>query len=86
MAIFCAYYGVARFLSDFLRVNDETVLGLTGAQYLCLALLATSVWIWFRVRRHLAEDIAAGMPVGLAPATTAGDAPVEPDSADVDAS
>jgi phosphatidylglycerol:prolipoprotein diacylglycerol transferase len=85
MAIFCAYYGVARFLSDFLRVNDETVLGLTGAQYLCLALLPTSVWIWFRVRRQLAEDIAAGMPVGLPPADAAGDAPVEPDIADVDA-
>jgi phosphatidylglycerol:prolipoprotein diacylglycerol transferase len=77
MAVFCAYYGVARFLSDFLRVNDETVLGLTGAQYLCLALLPTAAWIWFRVRRHLADDIASGMPVGIAAR--------EPDIADVDA-
>ena len=37
-----------------LRVNDETLLGLTGAQYLCLALLPTSAWIWFRVRKQLA--------------------------------
>ena len=30
MAIFTGFYGVARFLSDSLRVNDETLLGLTG--------------------------------------------------------
>jgi prolipoprotein diacylglyceryltransferase len=68
MAIFCGFYGVARFASDSLRVNDERVLGLTGAQYLCLALLPTSAWIWFRVRKQLAGDIEAGMPVGLQPA------------------
>ncbi len=65
MAIFCGFYGVARFASDSLRVNDERVLGLTGAQYLCLALLPTSAWIWLRVRRQLDRDIEAGMPVGL---------------------
>jgi phosphatidylglycerol:prolipoprotein diacylglycerol transferase len=73
MAVFCAYYGVARFLSDSLRVNDERVLGLTGAQYLCLALLPTSAWVWFRVRAQLARDEEAGMPVGIAPVTTAAD-------------
>ena len=65
MAIFRGFYGVARFASDSLRVNDETLLGLTGAQYLCLALLPTSAWIWFRVRKQLAQDIADGMPVGV---------------------
>jgi phosphatidylglycerol:prolipoprotein diacylglycerol transferase len=65
MAIFCGYYGVARFASDALRVNDERVLGLTGAQYLCLGLLATSAWVWFRVRPQLVRDIEAGMPVGV---------------------
>ncbi|MFL6206877.1 MAG: prolipoprotein diacylglyceryl transferase [Acidimicrobiales bacterium] len=65
MAIFTGFYGVARFLSDSLRVNDERLLGLTGAQYLCLALLPTSVWIWFRVRPQLARDAEAGMPVGV---------------------
>lgn len=65
MAIFCGFYGVARFASDALRVNDERVLGLTGAQYLCLALLPTSAWIWFRVRKQLAQDIEDGMPVGV---------------------
>jgi phosphatidylglycerol:prolipoprotein diacylglycerol transferase len=70
MAIFCGYYGVMRFLSDSLRVNDERVLGMTGAQFLCLALLATSVWVWFRVRRLLAADIAGGMVSGLEPPAT----------------
>ena len=37
MGVFCLYYGVARGLSDFLRVNDKTVLGLTGAQWMCVA-------------------------------------------------
>lgn len=67
MAVFCGFYGVARFASDALRVNDERVLGLTGAQYLCLVLLPTSAWIWFRVRKQLAQDIADGMPVGIEP-------------------
>ena len=58
MAIFSGFYGVARFASDSLRVNDETLLGLTGAQYLCLAMLPTSAWIWFRVRKQLAQDVA----------------------------
>jgi len=65
MGIFCAWYGVCRFLSDSLRVNDERVLGLTGAQYLCLALLPTAAWVLLRVRQHLAADIAAGVAVGI---------------------
>jgi phosphatidylglycerol:prolipoprotein diacylglycerol transferase len=50
MAIFCAWYGSLRFLSDFLRVNDEQVLGLTGAQYLMACVALASIWIWFWVR------------------------------------
>ncbi len=73
LGIFCAYSGVTRFLSDSLRANDERVLHLTGAQYLCLLLLPTSVWILVRVRRLLAADEAAGLRPGLTPK---GDAPV----------
>jgi phosphatidylglycerol:prolipoprotein diacylglycerol transferase len=70
MAVFCGWYGVTRFASDTLRVNDERVLGLTGAQYLCIALVPVSLWIWFRVRGVLARDVEDGMKVGLpAPAT-----------------
>ncbi|MEQ1786567.1 MAG: prolipoprotein diacylglyceryl transferase family protein [Acidimicrobiales bacterium] len=71
MAIFCGYYGVARFASDALRVNDERVLGLTGAQYLCAVLVPTSAWVWFRVRRQLERDVADGMRAGLEPADPA---------------
>jgi len=61
IGVFCLYYGVARFLSDFLRVNDDTVLGLTGAQYLMIALLPAGVWILLSVRRRnaAAEDVLA---------------------------
>lgn len=53
IALFCGSYGVARFWSDSLRVNDERLLGLTGAQYLCALLLPVAAWIWFRVRPAL---------------------------------
>jgi phosphatidylglycerol:prolipoprotein diacylglycerol transferase len=49
MGVFCAFYGVARFLSDFLRVNDEQGLGLTGAQFLMAGLAVASVWIFGKV-------------------------------------
>ncbi len=65
MALFCGWYGVARFASDALRVNDDRVLGLTGAQYLGLALVLASLWTWFWVRPKLVLDAASGMPVGL---------------------
>jgi prolipoprotein diacylglyceryltransferase len=82
MAIFCLWYGVARFASDSLRVNDERLLGLTGAQYLCLALVPAGLWILLRVRRLLAADIAAGMPVGLSPEPDPATADAAPDEVD----
>ncbi len=50
---FCVCYGLARGLSDFLRVNDETVLGLTGAQWMCAALIPVGLWILTKVRPAL---------------------------------
>jgi len=58
MGVFCLYYGVARGLSDFLRVNDETVLGLTGAQWMCVLLIPTGIWVLTRVRKSNARDLA----------------------------
>jgi phosphatidylglycerol:prolipoprotein diacylglycerol transferase len=52
--VFCLWYGIARFYTDFLRVNDDTVLGLTGAQFLSLILVVTGLWILMRVRPRLA--------------------------------
>jgi phosphatidylglycerol:prolipoprotein diacylglycerol transferase len=67
LGLFCLYYGVTRFASDSLRVNDDRVLHMTGAQYLCLALIPTGIWILARVRRLLAEDLAAGAQSGVGP-------------------
>jgi len=57
IGLFCVYYGVARGLSDFLRVNDKTVAGLTGAQWMCVLLIPTGIWILTRVRRVTAADL-----------------------------
>jgi phosphatidylglycerol---prolipoprotein diacylglyceryl transferase len=66
MGIFCLYYGIARGLSDFLRVNDKTVLGLTGAQWMCVLLIPTGIWILTRVRRATAtgeEELESVTPL-----------------------
>lgn len=55
VGVFLVWYGVGRFLTDFLRTYDDTVLGLTGAQWMCLGLLATAVWVWAFVRPSLAR-------------------------------
>jgi phosphatidylglycerol:prolipoprotein diacylglycerol transferase len=82
MATFCAAYGVCRFLSDTLRVNDERVLGLTGAQYLCLVLLPVAAWVWLRVRPQLRADQPAGKLSGLDLVAAPADA--APDEVDAD--
>lgn len=45
MGAFCLWYGVTRFLTDFLRGYDDTALGLTGAQWMCVLLVPTGIWI-----------------------------------------
>jgi phosphatidylglycerol:prolipoprotein diacylglycerol transferase len=54
IGVFCAFYGVARFASDSLRVNDERVLSMTGAQWMAIGLVLASIWIVARVRPALA--------------------------------
>jgi phosphatidylglycerol:prolipoprotein diacylglycerol transferase len=44
-ATFAISYGILRFPTDFLRAYDETRLGLTGAQYASIALVAVGVWL-----------------------------------------
>jgi phosphatidylglycerol:prolipoprotein diacylglycerol transferase len=56
MGIFCLYYGVTRGLSDFLRVNDKTVAGLTGAQYLMILVFLAGIWITTSVRKATSAD------------------------------
>jgi phosphatidylglycerol---prolipoprotein diacylglyceryl transferase len=54
VGVFVLYYGVMRFLSDSVRVNDERVAGLTGAQWMCLVLVPAGVWILWKVRPRIA--------------------------------
>jgi phosphatidylglycerol:prolipoprotein diacylglycerol transferase len=77
VGIFIVYYGVTRWLSDSLRVNDERVAGMTGAQWMCLVMIPAGVWILWKVRPRLA---------GLAgPDPTSPDvSTVEGDAADID--
>ena len=56
IGLFCLWYGVARFLTDFLRGYDEKVIGLTGAQWMSLVLIPTALWILIKVRRSLARE------------------------------
>jgi phosphatidylglycerol:prolipoprotein diacylglycerol transferase len=49
--IFCVGYAITRFSSDFLRAYDETLYGLTGAQYMCLLLFPVGLW-FLRKARH----------------------------------
>ena len=51
LVVFALWYGVARFLTDFLRVYDREVLGVTGAQWACLAVVVVAVWLAVRLRR-----------------------------------
>jgi phosphatidylglycerol:prolipoprotein diacylglycerol transferase len=52
---FLVYYGVARWLSDTLRINDERVAGMTGAQWMCLVMVPAGTWILWKVRPSLAK-------------------------------
>jgi phosphatidylglycerol:prolipoprotein diacylglycerol transferase len=52
MGIFCLWYGVGRFSTDFFRSYDQTKFGLTAAQYLCLVLIPIGIWILATGRRR----------------------------------
>jgi phosphatidylglycerol:prolipoprotein diacylglycerol transferase len=51
-ATFLLWYGTQRFLTDFLRAYDRTVAGLTGAQYLCIGMVAAGAVMAWRLRRR----------------------------------
>jgi phosphatidylglycerol:prolipoprotein diacylglycerol transferase len=50
--IFCVLYAVARFASDFLREYDRELFGLTGAQYMTIALVVLGAWFLRTARRR----------------------------------
>jgi prolipoprotein diacylglyceryltransferase len=52
---FLVWYGTQRFLTDFLRAYDETVAGMTGAQYLCIGMVAGGLLLALRLRARQPE-------------------------------
>jgi phosphatidylglycerol:prolipoprotein diacylglycerol transferase len=54
-AVFAICYGTFRFLTDFLREYDQTLLGLTGAQYGSILLVGVGIWLLVTVRRRPVE-------------------------------
>jgi phosphatidylglycerol:prolipoprotein diacylglycerol transferase len=55
-AVFLVWYGVQRFLTDFLRAYDERLAGLTGAQYICLGMIVAGLVVGWRTRRRARAD------------------------------
>lgn len=51
-AVFLVWYGVQRFSTDFLRAYDRTAFGLTGAQYVCIALVTAGLVVLVGTRRR----------------------------------
>ena len=73
-ATFGLMYGVSRFSTDFLRTHDKTFLHLTGAQFMCIALVAFSIWLmWHSIKGARAAAAPAAEPVDAAPSSTASD-------------
>lgn len=76
MGIFCIWYGLARFGTDFLRTYDETLWGLTAAQFLCIPLVVIGIWILATGRKRrvrlkfdpepdaVAEEVAGDVSAG----------------------
>jgi phosphatidylglycerol:prolipoprotein diacylglycerol transferase len=58
--VFLLTYAVQRFSFDALRVNDERVAGLTGAQWMCVAMIPIGIYVLVKVRPALARALAAG--------------------------
>jgi phosphatidylglycerol:prolipoprotein diacylglycerol transferase len=85
--IFCILYAIFRFASDFLRINDETLYGLTGAQYMTIALLVVGAWFLRTARRrespaaYLAR-LEAEQASAAADATTGGSVEAAPTGTD----
>lgn len=66
IGVFSVWYGVLRFLTDFLRIHDRELFGLTGAQYGCLLLTGVGVWILATTRARAERLGVAGNTGGAA--------------------
>lgn len=54
MGLFSVWYGLGRFVTDGLRVNDARVLGVTGAQFTMLGLFFVGLYVLFVLRPRMA--------------------------------
>ena len=59
---FLLWYGIQRLATDFLRAYDRRVLGLTGAQYLCIALVIAGLVMVARIRRAMPAEPNSASP------------------------
>jgi phosphatidylglycerol:prolipoprotein diacylglycerol transferase len=100
VGVFIVYYGVLRLLSDAVRVNDERIAGLTGAQWMCIVMIPAGAWILWRVRPGIAaleaeertdraaaaapDEVQAPAATGSASATAGGDDGDDGDDGDTD--
>jgi hypothetical protein len=84
VGVFALVYGVCRLITDSFRVNDERVAGMTGAQWMCLVMVAAGAWILVKVRPRLAALDAEEVLAETAPDTLA--APDDEAEAEGDAS
>jgi phosphatidylglycerol:prolipoprotein diacylglycerol transferase len=78
VGVFLVYYGITRWLSDSLRVNDERVAGMTGAQWMCLVIIPAGIWILWKVRPRLAALAAEGGETATAADAQADEQGIEP--------
>jgi phosphatidylglycerol---prolipoprotein diacylglyceryl transferase len=78
VGVFLVWYPVSRFTTDFLRAYDETVLGLTGAQWMCLAMVPAGIAVLAVVRPRLARVAAAEEAPLAAPREEAAPPPSDP--------
>ncbi|HMJ77699.1 MAG TPA: prolipoprotein diacylglyceryl transferase [Iamia sp.] len=58
--VFLLTYAAQRFTYDALRVNDERVGGLTGAQWMCVAMIPIGIYLLVKVRPALGRALEAG--------------------------
>ena len=64
---FLLWYGTQRFFTDFLRAYDETVAGLTGAQYLSIGMVIGGLILAARLATagplRLHEPVTVGLMI-----------------------
>jgi phosphatidylglycerol:prolipoprotein diacylglycerol transferase len=53
VAVFMLWAGIGRFATDTLRVNDDRVLSMTGAQWMSLAMVPYGIFVLWKVRPAL---------------------------------